>query len=197
MQDIDARARGWASPPPSATAMVKKLASLGLADHQPYRGVRLTRARRACSRSRCSATTACSSSTWRKTLELGLARSPRRGRPARARAVRGARGAHRRGARLADAGPARRPDPRARRSGSSIRRRGASAEAPCPAIGQLCRRSPTLTASSSSVPRAARARTKASRSARAGRAVRPAHGAPAAASPSQRQLYAARRSASY
>ena len=24
---------------PSATAMVKKLASLGLADHQPYRGV--------------------------------------------------------------------------------------------------------------------------------------------------------------
>jgi DtxR family Mn-dependent transcriptional regulator len=27
---------------PSATAMVKKLASLGLADHQPYRGVRLT-----------------------------------------------------------------------------------------------------------------------------------------------------------
>ena len=30
-------------PPPSATAMVKKLDSLGLADHQPYRGVRLTR----------------------------------------------------------------------------------------------------------------------------------------------------------
>ena len=29
---------------PSATAMVKKLAALGLADHQPYRGVRLTRA---------------------------------------------------------------------------------------------------------------------------------------------------------
>ena len=29
---------------PSATAMVKKLDSLGLADHQPYRGVRLTRA---------------------------------------------------------------------------------------------------------------------------------------------------------
>jgi DtxR family Mn-dependent transcriptional regulator len=30
--------------PPSATAMVKKLASQGLVDHQPYRGVRLTRA---------------------------------------------------------------------------------------------------------------------------------------------------------
>ena len=30
--------------PPSATAMVKKLAALGLADHEPYRGVRLTRA---------------------------------------------------------------------------------------------------------------------------------------------------------
>ena len=29
---------------PSATGMVKKLAALGLADHQPYRGVRLTRA---------------------------------------------------------------------------------------------------------------------------------------------------------
>jgi len=29
---------------PSATAMVKKLAGLGLADHTPYRGVRLTRA---------------------------------------------------------------------------------------------------------------------------------------------------------
>jgi len=28
--------------PPSATAMVKKLAELGLVDHQPYRGVRLT-----------------------------------------------------------------------------------------------------------------------------------------------------------
>jgi DtxR family transcriptional regulator, Mn-dependent transcriptional regulator len=30
--------------PPSATAMMKKLASQGLVDHQPYRGVRLTRA---------------------------------------------------------------------------------------------------------------------------------------------------------
>ncbi len=29
--------------PPSATAMVKRLAALGLADHVPYRGVRLTR----------------------------------------------------------------------------------------------------------------------------------------------------------
>jgi len=29
--------------PPSATAMVKKLAARGLVDHQPYRGVRLTR----------------------------------------------------------------------------------------------------------------------------------------------------------
>jgi DtxR family Mn-dependent transcriptional regulator len=30
--------------PPSASAMVKKLAALGLAEHAPYRGVRLTRA---------------------------------------------------------------------------------------------------------------------------------------------------------
>ena len=30
--------------PPSATAMMKKLASQGLVDHQPYRGARLTRA---------------------------------------------------------------------------------------------------------------------------------------------------------
>jgi DtxR family Mn-dependent transcriptional regulator len=38
--------------PPSATAMMKKLASYGLVDHQLYHGVRLTR-------------TVCSSFTWR------------------------------------------------------------------------------------------------------------------------------------
>jgi DtxR family transcriptional regulator, Mn-dependent transcriptional regulator len=37
-------ARRMGVTPPSATAMVKKLAALGLADHQLYRGVRLTRA---------------------------------------------------------------------------------------------------------------------------------------------------------
>ena len=36
-------ARRMGVAPPSATAMVKKLAALGLADHQLYRGVRLTR----------------------------------------------------------------------------------------------------------------------------------------------------------
>ncbi len=36
-------ARQMGVAPPSATAMVKKLASLGLAEHQPYRGVHLTR----------------------------------------------------------------------------------------------------------------------------------------------------------
>jgi DtxR family Mn-dependent transcriptional regulator len=35
-------ARRMSVAPPSATAMVKKLAALGLADHQLYRGVRLT-----------------------------------------------------------------------------------------------------------------------------------------------------------
>ena len=35
-------ARRMGVKPPSATAMVKKLATQGLADHQPYRGVRLT-----------------------------------------------------------------------------------------------------------------------------------------------------------
>jgi DtxR family Mn-dependent transcriptional regulator len=35
-------ARRMGVKPPSATAMVKKLAARGLADHQPYRGVRLT-----------------------------------------------------------------------------------------------------------------------------------------------------------
>jgi DtxR family transcriptional regulator, Mn-dependent transcriptional regulator len=35
-------ARRMGVKPPSATAMVKKLAERGLADHQPYRGVRLT-----------------------------------------------------------------------------------------------------------------------------------------------------------
>jgi DtxR family Mn-dependent transcriptional regulator len=37
-------ARRMGVAPPSATAVVKKLAALGLADHRPYRGVRLTRA---------------------------------------------------------------------------------------------------------------------------------------------------------
>lgn len=36
-------ARRMSVRPPSATAMVKKLAARGLVDHQPYRGVRLTR----------------------------------------------------------------------------------------------------------------------------------------------------------
>jgi DtxR family transcriptional regulator, Mn-dependent transcriptional regulator len=36
-------ARRMGVKPPSATAMVKKLAAQGLVDHQPYRGVRLTR----------------------------------------------------------------------------------------------------------------------------------------------------------
>jgi DtxR family Mn-dependent transcriptional regulator len=38
-----ALARQMGVAPPSATAMVKKLASLGLVDHERYRGVRLTR----------------------------------------------------------------------------------------------------------------------------------------------------------
>ena len=38
-----ALARRMGVAPPSATAMAKKLAALGLADHQLYRGVRLTR----------------------------------------------------------------------------------------------------------------------------------------------------------
>jgi DtxR family Mn-dependent transcriptional regulator len=37
-------ARRMGVAPPSATAMVKKLAALGLAEHEPYRGARLTRA---------------------------------------------------------------------------------------------------------------------------------------------------------
>jgi DtxR family Mn-dependent transcriptional regulator len=39
-----ALARRMGVAPPSATAMVKKLATLGLAHHRPYRGVQLTRA---------------------------------------------------------------------------------------------------------------------------------------------------------
>ena len=46
----------------SATAMIKRLASVGLVRHEPYHGVSLTRpARRP--RSRSSGTTGCSSST--------------------------------------------------------------------------------------------------------------------------------------
>ncbi len=47
VQDLDARHGRWALPPRPRPAMVKKLAALGLVDHQPYRGVRLTESRRA------------------------------------------------------------------------------------------------------------------------------------------------------
>jgi len=69
---VTALARKQGVSPASASAMVKKLAALGLADHQPYGG---------------------------------------RGRPPRARDLRGARGADRPRPRLPDARPARRPDP--------------------------------------------------------------------------------------
>ena len=62
----DARTRspsGSASPPASASGMVKKLDELGLVRHVPYKGVRADADGRAASRSRCCATTGCWSST--------------------------------------------------------------------------------------------------------------------------------------
>ena len=50
----------------SASGMVRKLCELGLVAHEPYKGVQLT-PRGSSSRSRSSATTGCSSSTWRRT----------------------------------------------------------------------------------------------------------------------------------
>ena len=52
----------------SASGMVRKLCELGLVAHEPYKGVRLTERGRRRSRSRSSATTGCSSSTWRESL---------------------------------------------------------------------------------------------------------------------------------
>ena len=88
--------------PASASSMVKKLGSLGLVSHVPYRGVKLTdRGRRV----------ALEVLRHHRLLELYLARDAgravgpgaRRGRGAGARALRGARGA--------DRGKARQPDP--------------------------------------------------------------------------------------
>ena len=84
---------------PSATAMMKRLAELGLVERAPYRGVVLT------DEGRLGALEVL---RHHRLLERYLAdsaravarRGARRGRPARARALGGARGADRRGARL-------------------------------------------------------------------------------------------------
>ena len=47
----------------AATAMVKKLAELGLVEHRPYHGAQLTDAGDAGGRSRCCAITGCWSCT--------------------------------------------------------------------------------------------------------------------------------------
>ena len=95
---------------PAVSAMVKKLDGLGYVKHLPYRGVRLTDEGRG-SRSRCCATTACSRPTSHEELGVRWDQRPRRGGGARARPLRGARGADRGQARRADARSARRPDP--------------------------------------------------------------------------------------
>ena len=107
---ITALARDQGVSPASASAMVKKLAALELLEHEPYRGARLTRRGRA---GRLEVI------RHHRLLELYLAadarprrrRGPRRGRPARARDLGGARGADRPRARLPDPRSARRPDP--------------------------------------------------------------------------------------
>ena len=94
-----ALAREMGVSPASASAMVKKLAALALVEHAPYRGVSLTAE---------GEQVALEVIRHHRLLELYLAetlgiarrRGARRGRPARARALRGARGSDRRGARL-------------------------------------------------------------------------------------------------
>ena len=96
--------------PASASAMVKKLAALELVEHEPYRGFRLTAA---------GEQVALEVIRHHRLIELYLAetlglarrRRPRRGRPARARDLGGARGADRPRARLPHARSARGPDP--------------------------------------------------------------------------------------
>ena len=108
---ITAVARDQGVSAASASAMVKKLAALGLLEHEPYRGARLTDA---------GERVAVEVIRHHRLLELYLAETlgldvdarARRGRPARARDLGGARGAHRPRARLSDARPARGPDPR-------------------------------------------------------------------------------------
>ena len=110
--------------PASASAMVKKLAERDLAIHEPYRGVMLTPA---------GERLALEMLRHHRLLELYLAEHldvpvgprARGGRGARARAVGGPRGTHRREARQPDARPARRPDPRPRPRHRRGRDRGA------------------------------------------------------------------------
>jgi DtxR family Mn-dependent transcriptional regulator len=92
--------------PPSATAMMKKLASYGFVDHELYRGVRLTRT---------GERIALELLRHHRLLELYLAQTldleldavhAEADRP-RARSLRDARSAYRQGARFADARPTR------------------------------------------------------------------------------------------
>ena len=108
---VTALARDQGVSPASASAMLKKLAVLDLLEHEPYRGARLTPA---------GEKVALEVIRHHRLLELYLARTlgaarrrrPRGGRPAGARDLGGARGADRPRARLPDARPARRSDPR-------------------------------------------------------------------------------------
>ena len=95
----------------SASAMVKKLAALGLAEHPPYKGISLTAA---------GERVAIEVIRHHRLLELYLAetlgvsrrRRARGSRQARARDLGRARSADRQGARLSDPRPARGSDPR-------------------------------------------------------------------------------------
>ena len=90
--------------------MVRRLAELGLATHEPYRGVALTDAG-AARRARGDPPPPPARAAPRRPRHA-VGPRPRRGRGARAPHLRGARGADRRAARRPDARPARRPDPR-------------------------------------------------------------------------------------
>ena len=143
---------------PSVTRMTKKLAADGLVVRVPYRGVTLTETGRR---------VALEVLRHHRLLELFLVgrarpaarRGARRGRPARARALGGARGADRRGARLPDARPARPPDPGRRSCGSTTAERRSLLEvAPGERDDGRARARPRRRAAA--LPRRARARAR-------------------------------------
>ena len=98
--------------PGSVSAMLKRLGELGLIEHHPYRGVRLT-ARRAQGRARGDPPPPPARAVPRRGAGDALGSRARRGRGARARDLRGARAADRRQARRPDADPHGDPIPSA------------------------------------------------------------------------------------
>ena len=99
--------------PASVSGMVHKLTEVGIVEHEPYHGVRLTE-RGSASGVGGAAPSPPAGAVPRPGARDVLGSRTRRGRGARARALRGARDADRRAARRPVGRPARRSDPHAR-----------------------------------------------------------------------------------